>query len=89
VIGDSSRHSVLQGRSLLQYLTRSALSRCFVMCRIISYTIIIIIITSYTCIQTFHFSCLSLRQYNTHKTSSFHQTFIIILTQPVKIMMER
>jgi len=44
-------------------------SFCFVTCRI----------TSYTCIQTFHFSCLSLQD-NTHKTSSFHQTSIIILT---------
>jgi len=55
---------------VLQYLTRSAPSRCFVMCRI----------TSYTCIQTFHFLSFSLRQDNTHKTSSFHQTSIIILS---------
>jgi len=45
---------------VLQYLTRSALSRCFVMCRI----------TPFMCTQTFHFlhflQPFSLRQYNTH-----------------------
>jgi len=60
---------------LLQYLTRSALSRYFVTCRI----------TSYTCIQTSLFLPFSLRQDNTHKTSSFHQTSIIILTMTVSV----
>ena len=45
---------------VLQYLTRTALSRCFVMCRI----------TPFMCTQTFHFlhflQLFSLRQYNTH-----------------------